>query len=53
MILYGTEATGPLRDVIMVFAWAINLMIVEVSILEILSKKGHQRRVSRTKNRSE
>ncbi|MFD2205685.1 DUF2306 domain-containing protein [Kiloniella antarctica] len=53
MVLYGTEATGPLRDVIMVFSWAINLMIVEVSILEVLAKKGRQRRVSRTRNRSE
>lgn len=39
MILTGTEATGPLRDAMMVSAWAINLLIVEALIWAILAPK--------------
>lgn len=39
MVLYGTEATGPLRDVMMVSAWALNLLIAEVFIRAILGSK--------------
>jgi len=39
IILYGTEATGPLRDAMMVFAWAINLLIAEALIWAILAPK--------------
>jgi uncharacterized membrane protein len=39
MILYGTEATGLLRDVIMVFAWALNILIAEALILVFLAPK--------------
>ena len=37
MILVGTEATGPLRDVLMVSAWAINLLIAEALIWTVLA----------------
>lgn len=37
IILVGTEATGPLRDVQMVSAWAINLLIAEVLIWKTLA----------------
>ena len=39
MILVGTEATGPLRDVLMVSAWAINLLIAEVLIWTVLAPR--------------
>lgn len=39
MILYGTEATGPLRDAMMVFAWALNLLIAEALIWAVLAPK--------------
>lgn len=39
MILVGTEATGPLRDAMMVFAWAINLLIAEAVIWAVLAPK--------------
>lgn len=39
MILAGTEATGPLRDAMMVFAWAINLLIAEAMIWAVLTPK--------------
>lgn len=39
MILYGTEATGSLRDTMMVFAWAFNLLIAEVLIWVVLAPK--------------
>ncbi len=39
MILYGTEATGPLRDVQMVSAWAINMLIAEALIWATLAPK--------------
>ncbi len=39
MILYGTEATGPLRDAMMVSAWAFNLLIAEVLIWAVLARK--------------
>ncbi len=39
MILYGTEAAGPLRDAIMVLAWAINLLIAEALIWVVLAPK--------------
>lgn len=39
MVLYGTEATGPLRDVMMVSAWALNLLIAEVFIRAFLGSK--------------
>lgn len=39
IILYGAEATGPLRDVMMVFAWALNLLIAEVLIWVVLAPK--------------
>lgn len=39
MILYGTEATGSLRDAMMVFAWAFNLLIAEVLIGVVLPPK--------------
>ena len=32
MIIVGTEAMGPLRDGIMVFAWGFNLLVAEVLI---------------------
>lgn len=41
MIFYGTEASGPLRDVMMVFAWAINLLIAEALIWVVLAPKRH------------
>lgn len=37
MILYGTEAAGPQRDAMMVFAWALNLLIAEVLIWAVLA----------------
>ncbi|GAB5509209.1 MAG: hypothetical protein Rhims3KO_06100 [Hyphomicrobiales bacterium] len=39
IILYGTEATGSLRDTMMVFAWAFNLLIAEVLIWVVLAPK--------------
>ncbi len=39
MILYGTEAIGPLRDAMMVFAWTFNLLIAEVFVWAVLAKK--------------
>ncbi|MEO1089173.1 MAG: DUF2306 domain-containing protein [Pseudomonadota bacterium] len=39
MILSGTEATGPLRDAMMVFAWAINLLIAEALIWAVVAPK--------------
>lgn len=39
MILAGTEATGPLRDVQMVSSWAINLFVAEALIWTILAQK--------------
>ena len=39
MILFGTEATGLLRDAIMVFAWALNLIIAEALIWVFLAPK--------------
>ncbi|WP_299083957.1 DUF2306 domain-containing protein [uncultured Ruegeria sp.] len=39
IILYGTEATGPLRDVQMVSAWVINLLIAEALIWTIFVPK--------------
>lgn len=39
MILYGAEATGPLRDAMMVFAWAFNLLIAEVLVGVVLAPK--------------
>ncbi|QAX31037.1 DUF2306 domain-containing protein [Leisingera sp. NJS204] len=39
MILYGTEATGPLRDAQLGSAWAINLLIAEALIWATLAPK--------------
>ncbi|WP_299729231.1 DUF2306 domain-containing protein [uncultured Tateyamaria sp.] len=39
MILVGTEATGPLRDVLMVSSWAINLLIAEALIWTVLAPR--------------
>ena len=39
MVLYGTEATGQLRDVQMVSAWAINMLIAEALIWATLAQK--------------
>lgn len=39
LIFFGTEATGPLRDAIMVFAWVVNLLIAEVFIWTMLTPK--------------
>lgn len=39
MILYGTEATGPPRDAMMVFAWVFNLLIAEILIWAVLAPK--------------
>ena len=39
MILYGTEAAGPLRDVRRVSAWVINLLIAEALIWTIFAPK--------------
>ena len=39
MILAGTEATGPLREVMMVSAWAINLLIAEALVRAVLAPK--------------
>lgn len=42
MVLYGTEAAGPLRDAMMVFAWALNLLIAEVLIWAVLAPNDCQ-----------
>ena len=39
MIISGAEATGPLRDAMMVFAWALNLLIAEVLVRALLAPK--------------
>lgn len=39
IILFGTEATGPLRDTMMVLAWAFNLLIAEMLIRAVLAPK--------------
>lgn len=39
MLLSGTEVTGPLRDVMMVSSWAINLLIAEVLVRAHLAPK--------------
>ncbi|MFK7874361.1 MAG: DUF2306 domain-containing protein, partial [Paracoccaceae bacterium] len=39
MIFSGTEATGPLRDAMMVSAWALNLLIAEVLVRALLAPK--------------
>lgn len=39
MIFSGTEATGPLRDAMMVSAWALNLLIAEVLVRTLLAPK--------------
>lgn len=41
LVLSGTEAAGPLRDAMMVFAWAINLLIAEALIWVVLTPKRH------------
>jgi hypothetical protein len=46
MILSGAEAMGPLRDAMMVFAWALNLLIAEVVIWRLLIPKRLQARQS-------
>ena len=40
MIAVGTEAMGPLRDGLMVFAWGLNLFVVEVLIWRLLTPKS-------------
>lgn len=39
MILSGTEATGPLRDAMMVSSWALNLLIAEVLVRVLFAQK--------------
>ncbi len=39
MILVGTEATGPLRDVLMASTWAINLLVAEALIWKVLAPR--------------
>ncbi len=39
IILSGTEATGPLRDAMMVSAWALNLLIAELLVRALLAPK--------------
>ncbi|MDW3223087.1 MAG: DUF2306 domain-containing protein [Paracoccaceae bacterium] len=39
MILHGEQATGIPRDVLMVFAWGINLLVAEVLIWAVLAPK--------------
>jgi len=39
MIFSGAEATGPLRDAMMVSAWALNLLIAEVFVRALLAQK--------------
>lgn len=39
MILTGTEATGPLREAMMVSAWALNLLIAEVLVRAVFAPK--------------
>ena len=40
MIVAGTEATGPWRDVMMVAAWCINLLIAEALINRALGSRA-------------
>jgi hypothetical protein len=39
IVIVGTEAVGPLRDGIMVFAWGLNLLVAEVLIWRYLAPK--------------
>jgi uncharacterized membrane protein len=39
MVAFGTEPLGPLRDVMMVFAWGLNLLIAEFLIAKMLAPR--------------
>lgn len=39
MIVVGTEAMGPLRDGLMIFAWGLNLLVAEILIWKLLTPK--------------
>ena len=36
IITVGSEAMGPLRDGLMIFAWSLNLLVAEVLILSVV-----------------
>jgi len=44
IIVIGSEATGPLRDALMIFAWVLNLLIAEILIRSIprSAKRPHK-----------
>ena len=39
MVAFGTEPLGPLRDVMMVFAWGLNLLIAELLISKVFAPR--------------
>jgi len=39
MVAFGTEPLGPLRDIIMVFAWGLNLLIAELLIARMFAPR--------------
>jgi len=39
MVAFGTEPLGPLRDVMMVFAWSLNLLIAELLISKMFAPR--------------
>jgi hypothetical protein len=43
IIAVGTEAMGPLRDGLMIFAWALNLLVAEILIRTMLKPPKRQR----------
>jgi SAM-dependent methyltransferase len=43
IIAVGSEAMGPLRDGLMIFAWALNLLAAEIFIRSMLSPPKHRR----------
>lgn len=47
MILSGTEAVGPLRDTMMVFAWALNVLIAEILIWTLLAPATSKLKIMR------
>ena len=39
MVAFGTEPLGPLRDIMMVFAWALNLLVAEFLISKMFAPR--------------
>ena len=51
MLLFGTELSGPLRDVVMVSAWGINLLAAELLIIPTQKPSAPNARVLKMEDR--